>query len=215
MNASRSFLSGMPELPIDPVQRQEIVRNMLQHATSSESESTMKAFSQMQQRRVARLSNAAAVLSEKLGQDHPDVVAVRTMAESADGLKTHLESQISRARQWPRPRANEWTVFGTVTDADGKGGGGLTVRVFDRDRKFDDLLGETKTNEFGDFSVIYHERDFQESKEGLAELYVMVSDPRGNLVYSSRDSVRFEAGRSEYFAIRLGKQPLKTKRKKA
>jgi hypothetical protein len=214
MNVKRSFLSGLPELPIDPAQRKEMVTNMLGHAASSEGASTMDGFSQLQQRRASRLSRAASVLAEKLGPDHPDVVAARSLAQSADALKTRMQNQISRAKQWPKPRPNEWTVFGTVTDAAGKAAGGLTVRVFDRDRKLDDLLGETETNEFGDFSVVYHERDFKESKEGLAELYVMVSDARGNVVYSSRDSVRYEAGRSEYFAIRLGSQPVKIKRKK-
>jgi hypothetical protein len=187
---------------------------MLRHAAFAESESAMQVFSQIQQRRTTRLANAAAALAQKLGPDHPDVIAVQGLAQSFDAVRARTESQLARAKRWPRPRPHEWTVFGTVTDADGKAAGGLTVRVFDRDRKLDDLLGETQTDESGDFSVVYHERDFKESKEGSAELYVMVSDARGNLVYSSRDSVRFGAGRSEYFAIRLGKPPVKTRRKK-
>jgi hypothetical protein len=218
MTTKRPFLSGIPDLPIDPAQRKEIASNMLRHAAFSETESAMRVFSQIQQRRATRLAHAATALAQKLGPDHPDVIAVQGLAHSSDASRTRMESQLSRVEQWPRPGANEWTVFGTVTDAEGKGAGGLTVRVFDRDRRLDDLLGETRTNESGDFSVVYHERDFKETNEGSAELYVMVSDARGNVVYSSRDSVRFATGRSEYFAIRLGKPidkpTAKTRRKK-
>jgi hypothetical protein len=81
----------------------------------------------------------------------------------------------------------------------------LTVRVFDRDRKFDDLLGETETDETGDFFTVYHARDFYEKGENTPELYVMVEDAAGNELFSSRENVRPEAGQSEYFVIQLGK----------
>jgi hypothetical protein len=214
MNTKRSFISGMPELPIDPEKRKELVGNMLRQAAFGESQDAMKDFSQVQQRRATRLANAARELSQKLGPEHPDVIAVQRMADSVGARQARLDSQRTRVDRWPRPRPNEWTVFGTVTDAAGNPAGGMTVRVFDQDRKLDDLLGETQTDEAGDFSVVYHERDFLESKEGSPELYVMVSDASGNEVYSSRDSVRAAAGRSEYFAIRLGKLTVKPRRKK-
>ena len=86
-------------------------------------------------------------------------------------------------------------VYGQVVDEAGEPLEGLRVQVCDRDRKYDDLLGDTETDEHGDFSVVYHERDFAEVGEELPELYVVVEDQGGNKLYSSRDSVRAEAGR--------------------
>jgi hypothetical protein len=62
-------------------------------------------------------------------------------------------------------------------------------------------------------SPAVNERDVLDTKEGLPELCLMVSDPKGNLVYSSHESPRFGAGRSEYFAIRLGAQGMQAERK--
>ena len=45
-----------------------------------------------------------------------------------------------------------------------------------------------------------------EAGEELPESYVMVEDQRGNPLYSSRDELRHEARRAEYFQIVLGEQ---------
>ncbi len=105
-------------------------------------------------------------------------------------------------------------VYGRVFDAAGKPAAGLIVRVFDRDRKLDDLLGETETDANGDFHSVYHARDFYEKGENAPELYIMVEDAAGNELFSSRENVRPLAGQSEYFVIQLGKVTTKAAAKK-
>ena len=200
----RSF-SGIPGPEIDPEQLRQALENVMRH-TADMGAPALETFTQLQQRRADRMAETAQALREKLGKDHPQVLELEKTAKSLSELKTHLDTQRTRLKKWPKPRANEWMIFGTVTDADGQPAAGLNVRVFDRDRKYDDLLGETETDENGDFSAIYHERDFAETNENLPELYVMISDASGKTLYSSRESARFNAGKSEYFAIRLGKQ---------
>ncbi|MBN2118638.1 MAG: hypothetical protein JW730_18845 [Anaerolineales bacterium] len=200
----RSF-SGIPGPEIDAEQLRQSLENVLRH-TADVGAPALETFTQLQQRRADRMAATAQALREKLGEEHPQVIALENTAKSLSELKTHLDTQRTRLKKWPKPRANEWMVFGTVTDVDGQPAAGLNVRVFDRDRKYDDLLGETETDENGDFSAIYHERDFAETNENLPELYVMVSDASGKTLYSTRESARFNAGKSEYFAIRLGKQ---------
>ena len=162
-------------------------------------------FARFQEERAGRLNKSLKQIKKDLGQEHPDYIATRAAAENAGAMNMQFLTQSARIKSRPLPKAHEWVVFGQVLDASGTPVKGLTVRVFDRDRKYDDLLGETETDENGDFSVTYHERDFRETGEQLPELYVLVSDARGGELYTTRDNVRFRAGRSEYFLIRLGK----------
>ncbi len=213
MEQKEQFFSGMPGPQVDPEQLNQLLENVMRH-TADAGAPALETFTQLQQRRAARMTETAEALRKKLGKNHPQIAALENAAQSLTELKTHLDTQRARLKKWPKPRANEWIVFGTVTDSQGQPASGLTVRVFDRDRKYDDLLGETETDENGDFSTIYHERDFAETHENLPDLYVMVSDASGKTLYSSRENVRFEAGKSEYFAIRLGKQSRTSSKKR-
>lgn len=220
MEQNEGFVSGMPSQKQDSEQLQEALFKVMKQ-TAGSATPALGTFTKLQQRRATRLNEAAKSLRKKLGKDHPDVLAVEGMAQSITELKGKISNQAARAKNWPKPRPNEWVVFGTVRDQQGKPAEGLIVRVFDRDRKYDDLLGETETDANGDFSVVYHERDFKETRENLPELYVMVSDAKGALLYSSRDSLRYGAGTSEYFSIRLegqggatGRQSTRTRSKK-
>ena len=118
----------------------------------------------------------------------------------SEGFNANITSQVKSVSF-----QTEWTASGRVLNTAGIPASGLIVRVFDRDHKDDDLLGETLTDEHGDFHVIYHERDFKEFGEILPELYVTVRDPAGNELFTSRDDVRVNAGPVEYFLIRLEK----------
>lgn len=203
MAKNSQFVGGMPIPDVDAAQLEE----MLQHIVGKAAEAgipSLGMLAQLQQNRAARMNGVVKALRAELGKDHPRVMAAEAAASSVSEFANQAGTRMKRADKFPVPGPNEWVVFGTVVDAQGNPAGGLTTRVFDRDRKYDDLLGETVTDGLGDFSVIYHERDFGETRENLPELYVMVSDASGKVVYSSRDSVRFESGRSEYFAIRIG-----------
>jgi hypothetical protein len=164
---------------------------------------TLTHLDQLQQLRAVRLSAAADRLKANLGADNPRVIALTQSAQAASSLQQTLHIEAVRAARQPAVGPNEWMVYGRVLDLQGQAVAGVIVRVFDRDRKYDDLLGDTTTDELGDFSVIYHERDFAEAREANPDLYLMVSDSAGNLLYSSKDNVRFEAGRVEYFEIAL------------
>lgn len=203
MEKREKFIGGLPEDEVDGEKLQDALQNMLKQ-TAQEGAPALGMFEQLQKRRAARLDVAAKGLGKELGKDHPDVVVIQNTAKTVEQLNSRIKTQSSRVKSWHKVRPHEWVVFGTVVDAENKPASGMTVRVYDRDRKYDDLLGESETDANGDFSIVYHERDFKESGENLPELYVMISDAKGKLIYSSRDAVRFNAGQSEYFAIRLG-----------
>ncbi len=212
MAQNQQFSNQNPGPQIDPTQLQNLLQNMMQQSATVGG-SALDTFSQLQARRAARLADAAKVISDSFGKKNPDAVVMQTLTDTTNEFKVQMDSQATRLKSWPKPRPNEWIVFGTVTDAQNNPVSNLTVRIFDKDRKLDDLLGETNTDDNGTFSVVYHERDFKETGENLPDLYVMVSDAAGKLLYSTRDQVRFEAGKSEYFAIQLGKRSGRTQGK--
>lgn len=194
----------MAEKSMSPDELQAALAGLLGEMTGSSAQA-LEILAQEHAARAERLGGAEARLAARLGSEHPQTLAARQAAVAAAVAKTSLQRLALRESTRPAPKPHEWVVFGRVIDAAGEPVGRVRVRVFDRDRKYDDLLGDTTTDEHGDFSVVYHERDFLEAGEGLPELYVRVADARGNELYSSRDSVRAQAGRAEYFEIVLSR----------
>ena len=182
------------------------LQSKMENFTSQASQSSAPAlnvFAQIQQQRVQRLEAAAGSLETVLGPDHPQVQVLQQNAASAGDFTAYYTAQATRVDKRPKLHENEWMAYGRVIDAAGTPAVGLTVRVFDKDRKLDDLLGITETDESGDFFAVYHARDFFEPGENAPELYLMVEDENGKLLFSSRNNVRPEAGRSEYFLVQL------------
>jgi hypothetical protein len=164
-------------------------------------------FAHVLRERADRLAGTADRLQKALGPDDERVASLRLAASRSEEMGAAAAQAAERHQALPKVGPNEWTVFGRVVESSGEPAVGLRVRVFDRDRKYDDLLGDTETGEQGDFSVIYHQRDFEEAREENPDLYVLVEDASGIERFSSRGAVRFEAGRSEYFEIVLGEEP--------
>jgi hypothetical protein len=213
MEQNQSFLSGIPGPQIDPNQIQTGIQNMLKQAAQAGGPA-LTMLGQLQDRRSARTADIAQALGTTLGTQHPDVVALQNYATTVENLKGQIDQQAGRQTRWPKPRPTEWVVFGTIVDATGQGAANLTVRVFDQERKFDELLGETTTDEFGDFYLAYSERKFKKVGEEAPDLFLMVTDPDGKEIYTSRETVRFAAGRSEYFAVRLEAKKRRTRKTK-
>jgi hypothetical protein len=166
-------------------------------------EKTLRDFAAVRTARADRLAAARERLESALGADHPRVRALEARTVRARKLLDAVDRTVEDVVHRPRVGPHEWTVFGRVRHAEGKPAAGVRVRVFDKDRRFDDLLGDTRTDAEGRFSAIYHERDFAESGENLPELYVRVEDERGKVLYSSESELRMQAGRVEYFDITL------------
>lgn len=96
-----------------------------------------------------------------------------------------------------------WIGQGQVTDENGQGVGGLLVRLFDKDRRYDDKLGAALTDKNGNFTISYRVQDFREGDEPGPDLYLLVTDQEGNDQFTSAGAVRFDAGRVETFQITI------------
>jgi hypothetical protein len=120
---------------------------------------SLEQFAQLQQRRATRFKAVETRLKASLGENDPQVVALREAAATADSLKQSLETTAIRAKRRPQITAKDWMVFGTVSNSNRDPVSGVSVRLFDRDDLLDGLLGETKTDEYGDFALVYQESD--------------------------------------------------------
>jgi hypothetical protein len=111
----------------------------------------------------------------------------------------------------PNPREpvstpGAWIVRGRVSDAEGKGLAGVTVSLSDKDLVFDDRLGQTKTDDKGDYSLTYHVEDFKDLIERKPDIFVKVMDDQGKALFTSKDAIKFEAGRVETVNVSVGKR---------
>jgi len=57
--------------------------------------------------------------------------------------------------------------------------------------------------------VIYYAEDFRDVIERKPDIYLKVIDQKGNTIYSSKDCVRYEAGRTEIFDIKIAAGKMK------
>lgn len=98
------------------------------------------------------------------------------------------------------PPSNVGVVRGRVTNETGQGVPKLRVSAIEENRRYDDKLGVTLTDEKGEFSITYPVPEGQQSGPNL---YVTVIDANGKLLYSSADKIRRNASQEEVFEINL------------
>lgn len=157
----------------------------------------------LQDQQTARLTALESRLKEELGEDHPKVAQVQQSLVIANQLKQSLQITSNRIARQPKATCNDWVVSGQVLNQNGSPLAGLRIRVFDRDRKLDELLGETKTDELGDFAITYRDRDFAQTGSSIPDLFLMVQDTQGKLLYTSKNSIRYQSNHREFFEITL------------
>jgi hypothetical protein len=94
-------------------------------------------------------------------------------------------------------------IFGKVVEKEtGEGIPNLTVKAFDKDLLFDDLLGAVTTDKNGNFEIIYDKEDFQKLFfDKKPDLYLKINTPEGELIHITEDKVRYKADRTEEFTV--------------
>jgi dienelactone hydrolase len=85
----------------------------------------------------------------------------------------------------------------------------LIIRAYDKDLLYDDLLGDTTTDESGRFEIRYTESDFKELFEKRPDIYFRIYDAsREHVIHATADSVRWNAGKDEFFEIGIPRHKL-------
>ncbi len=97
-----------------------------------------------------------------------------------------------------------WTVGGNVIgENSGRALGGLTVSLYDKELKFDEWLGDTLTDNKGDFSFSYREKDYADLFKANPDIFLKVMDKAGKVLYNTRKAIQIEAGKERVFKIKI------------
>ena len=103
-----------------------------------------------------------------------------------------------------QPTEKPFLVRGVVTYANGSPAASLTVQVFDRDLRSEQLLGKTQTNDRGDYLIHYTAKQFRRAEKESADLLVRVVDAQGEVLYDpGLDGVLFNAPPEAVIDIQL------------
>ena len=134
---------------------------------------------------------------QRLNQLHNAIAAVKKFRDDS-------QNELIRWKKLPKLGADDWLVYGLITHADGSFAEGLIVNVFDEEKgkKTHDKLGTAKTDELGNFYLVYRNRNFG-TNDKQPDLYVIILEKGGKQLYSTKDAVRNRASRKEYFQIIL------------
>ncbi len=97
-----------------------------------------------------------------------------------------------------------WINGRVVSARTGRGLCGLKVYAVDKDLIWDDRLGEVLTNRDGRFKIGYDREDFQDLFfDHQPDIYLNVFDKKGELIHTTQNKVRYQAGKTEEFIIRI------------
>jgi len=84
----------------------------------------------------------------------------------------------------------------------GIGISGLLVKAYDKDLLFDDLLGSGFSRSDGTFEILSEADDFRDFFERRPDIYLRVlTADSSRLIHATEHSVRWQAGRTEYFEV--------------
>jgi hypothetical protein len=163
----------------------------------------LEELASIQEKRLKRLVQVEKRLAPSLDEDDPRLGDLRRSMLHTEGLRRDLSAQGERTGKVPRPKPNEWSVYGQVQDHTGKAVASVRVRLFDKEHKYDDVLGFTTTDKSGEFSFTFHERVLTRAGEKPPELFLRVEDRRGQEIFSTKESIAFGSGKASYVLVEL------------
>ncbi|MBD3185142.1 hypothetical protein GF312_22875, partial [Candidatus Poribacteria bacterium] len=100
-------------------------------------------------------------------------------------------------------------ISGQVQEAEsGQKVPGVIVSAFDKDHRFDDLLGEVISNADGKFRIIYDEKKFKDLFEKKPDIYITVKTVSSKAIYTTEEATRFNASPHEEFQLKIPAETL-------
>lgn len=104
----------------------------------------------------------------------------------------------------------KYVITGKVQETtSSRGIPGIIMKAFDKDRLYDDLLGEAMTDINGNFRIEYDEKKFGRLFEDAPDIYITLKTLSGKVIYTTEGSVRFNAKPHEVYLVRLPAEMLK------
>jgi hypothetical protein len=114
-------------------------------------------------------------------------------------------------KEQPTPSRDKWGVRGKVFDRETKRGiGRLTISLYDKEKRFDDVLGSTGTDRQGQFEIIHSTRDFRALFRAKPNLFLKVLY-KERIISAPKRKVKYKAGHMDYFDIPIDRNRLETR----
>jgi hypothetical protein len=132
-------------------------------------------------------------LERKHGAQHPLVRRLQEGVTRSAELAHSLRAQIEVAKiRVPEVGEGNALVHGRVTDENGRGVAGVTVRYETLDGKGSLVLGPVETNQYGYFAIQVEAQKLDGLQD--ADRMFVVRSKGGKLLYSERDPLNLPAG---------------------
>lgn len=146
-----------------------------------------------------------ARLSQKLGDDHPRVVALQQKVTTNQVFIRNLGLERDRAQiDIPIRDDKAWTLYGFVRDQDLKGLPNLTVALYSKQGKWIESLGFACTNKKGYFKLVATS-DLDTLQR--MEVFVRVLDQQRKPLYIGQQPLTPALGQVDYREIIISSEP--------
>jgi hypothetical protein len=163
----------------------------------------------VRQARVAQLTRTAAALKAQYGASDASVMAAEANVAAATLTAARIGmAQRQAATPDPQVSANGWTLHGQVCDAKHQPMSGFTVFLADASHTYQQAYGFAYTDAVGNFQLNYAgpdpvEKDKSTKAASIPDLFVGVSNAKGELVRLSPTPFQPTAGAATYLNIML------------
>lgn len=170
----------------------------------------------LRQVKATSLQREQVRLIEKLGADHPRVVALTQKIQANQVLDRSLSIELERT-QSGSPTADEttWILHGHVLNVKGKGIPNLTIALYDRRGSWSEKLGYACTDKQGHFQFTYRPETGKANAllgdttaaatatTQTVSVFVRVFDRRSQLLYIDPRPIFPKLGQVDYIKIIL------------
>lgn len=171
-------------------------------AAENSQQSGYEWLSKRKSKKAARRKAVEERLTKTLDAKDPRLQMAKIKADRTGETAAAFKQRVTRLKKKPQLGKKDWMASGNVRHANGRAAAGLTVQVYDKDLKFDDLLGKTTTDDFGDFRVVYDIRRFDDEwGNARPDLFLQILDKDGKLLAAHTEPLRMNAGNVEYFEV--------------
>lgn len=185
----------------------EQINTVICSADQNRNES-LQQFSELQSIQVELLQTERTRLLRKYGTStHPRVKRIEAKLNVATGLNREFQAEVEKTRvEVPPFNRKTWRIHGRVLTQDRQGIEGLTVSLFDKEKKWVRELDFTCTNERGYFVIDYLPKDSASDKPTISQsqpLILTVTDRDRQILHQEKRPLFIKLGVIDYREIIL------------
>jgi hypothetical protein len=150
------------------------------------------------------LKKEQARLQKKYGLDHPRVNKINARIDFNKAAMPELKAEIKRAEiKIPEFDSDTWMVHGRVLNEKGEGIKGLTLALYDEQRKVEKRFGYVCTDERGYYAIRYKVKEGEALIDEKTNYFLAISDSDGKICCKEEKPLNVIIGQTDYRLIIL------------